>query len=305
MQHFSSADGLNIFRLPVGWQYLVGGTLGGPLNESFVSTYDGLVQSCLKTNSKCLIDIVRFSPDCTLAVYEINSLQHNYARWNGQIVGQSTGSGAPTSDDLANVWSQLATKYATSANVVFGIMNEPHDVDMGQWSATVQTVVTAIRKAGATSQWILLPGTSYTSATDFQTNSAPFLANVTNPDGKTDNLIYDIHKYYDSDGSGTSTECTTDNVDGSFKPLGNYLRTNGRQAFLSETGGGNTASCEQYVCSALDFINSYSDVYLGWTGWAAGSFDANSYQLSEVPTGNTDTALVSQCIAGKFKKPAA
>jgi hypothetical protein len=31
-------------------------------------------------------------------------------------------------------------------------MNEPHDVDINKWAATVQLVVTAIRGAGATTQ---------------------------------------------------------------------------------------------------------------------------------------------------------
>lgn len=35
-------------------------------------------------------------------------------------------------------------------------------------------------------------------------------------------------------------------------------------------------------------------------GWAAGSFDS-TYNLTETPTGDFDTTLVSKCIAGKFK----
>ena len=58
MQHFSSQDGLNIFRLPVGWQYLVNNQVGGPLDQSFFSSYDGIVQDCLQTKSRCIIDIV-------------------------------------------------------------------------------------------------------------------------------------------------------------------------------------------------------------------------------------------------------
>ena len=179
-------------------------------------------------------------------------------------------------------------------------MNEPHDLDINQWATTVQDVVTAIRKAGATKQWILLPGTGYTSAGGFESSSAPALSKVTNPDGSTTNLIYDVHRYYDTDSSGTHTDCVQDHVSDSFRPLGDYLRQNKRQAFLSETGGGNTPTCEQNVCSALDFLNSYSDVYLGWTGWGAGSFDA-SYEITETPNGDTDTSLVQKCIAGKFK----
>jgi endoglucanase len=31
MQHVAKEDNMNIFRLPVGWQYLVNNKLGGPL----------------------------------------------------------------------------------------------------------------------------------------------------------------------------------------------------------------------------------------------------------------------------------
>jgi endoglucanase len=130
MRHFVNDDKLNIFRLPVGWQYLVNNNLGGTLDATKFANYDQLVQACLATGATCIIDI------------------HNYARWNGQIIGQ----GGPTDAQFANLWTQLATKYKGTANIIFGLMNEPHDVNINTWAATVQTVVTAIRNAGATSQ---------------------------------------------------------------------------------------------------------------------------------------------------------
>ena len=54
----------------------------------------------------------------------------------------------------------------------------------------------------ATSQLILLPGNDYTSAETFISNgSADALAKVTNPDGSITGLIFDVHKYLDSDNS--------------------------------------------------------------------------------------------------------
>ena len=170
----------------------------------------------------------------------------------------------------------------------------------------MQEAVTAIRKAGATGNKILLPGTDFTSAGAFISNgSGGALIKVTNLDGSTTNLIFDVHKYLDSDNSGTHTSCTTNNAE-AFRSLGDWLRQNKRQAILTETGGGpNDASCLKAVCEQLDVLNNYSDVYLGWTGWSAGRFDS-SYELTETPTRNgngwTDVPLVTQCIAGKFKR---
>ncbi|KAF2113913.1 endo-1,4-beta-glucanase [Lophiotrema nucula] len=275
MQHFVKDDKLNAFRLPVGWQYLVNNQLGGTLDATNLANYDELLQGCLAIGSLCIIDI------------------HNYARWNGQIIGQ----GGPTNDQFTNLWTQLAKKYAGTAKVAFGVMNEPHDLTVSTWADTVQAAVTAIRNAGATSQYILMPGTDYTSAGSFiSSGSAAALLKVTNPDGTTDNLIFDVHRYLDSDNSGTNAECVTNNIDGSFSPLATWLRTNKRMAILSETGGGSTTSCETYVCQELDYLDQNADVYLGWIGWAAGSF-ATSYVLSLTPTGNTDTALAAKCFS--------
>lgn len=90
---------------------------------------------------------------------------------------------------------------------------------------------------------ILLPGTNFTSAKAFIINgSAGNLSRVLNPDGSNTGLIFDVHKYLDSDGSGTTLECVSDHVDDAFRPLAQFLVANGRKAILSETGGGNTSS---------------------------------------------------------------
>jgi len=277
MQHFYRDDGLNIFRIPVAWQFLVSSP-GGTLISSNFQQYDQTIQACLATGATCVIDI------------------HNYARWNGAIIGQ----GGPTDDQLASLWKQIATKYASQSKVAFGIMNEPHDIpDIGKWATTVQASVTAIRNAGAKTQMILLPGNNFTSAETYVSNgSLAALQKVKNPDGSTTNLIFDVHKYLDSDNSGTHTECVKDNVSTAFKPLADSLRAIKRQAILSETGGGNTASCAQYVCSQVAFLNSNSDVYLGYIAWSAGGFDS-TYELTLTPTKNgnswTDTSLMTKC----------
>ena len=69
-----------------------------------------------------------------------------------------------------------------------------------------------------------------------------------------------VHQYLDSDNKGTHADCVTvrdelrkdqcahciqQNNIGVLKTLVAFLKTKGnRQAILTETGGGNTASCE-------------------------------------------------------------
>jgi endoglucanase len=233
MTHFVKDDTFNTFRLPTGWQYLVANNLGGTLDSNNFGKYNKLVQGCLNLGAYCIIDI------------------HNYARWNGGIIGQ----GGPTDAQFVSLWMQLATQYKSNSRVVFGIMNEPHDLTVTIWAATVQKVVTAIRNTGATSQMILLPGTDYTSASNFIDNgSGAALMAVTNPGGTTTNLIFDIHKYLDSDNSGSHVECVTNNINSAFSPLATWLRSNKRQAFLSETGGGNVQSCVTYLSQQLAYL---------------------------------------------------
>lgn len=108
--------------------------------------------------------------------------------------------------------------------------NQPHDLDVWAWATSVQSAVTSIRNAGATSQMILLPGTGYTAAGSFvSSGSAAALSTVKNPNDSTTNLIFDVHQYLDSDFSGTHVDCTSNGI-GNLANLANYLRSTGRQA---------------------------------------------------------------------------
>lgn len=235
------------------------------------------MQACLATGAYCMIDI------------------HNFARWNGGIIGQ----GGPTDDQFVGLWTQLASKYASSPKVVFELMNEPHDLDMDIWAQTCQKVVTAIRNAGATSQMILLPGTNFDSAaTLVSSGSAEAMLAITNPAGTTDGLLLDIHKYLDIDNSGTHGECVTDNT-AAFGAVADFLRQKGRQGIVSETGASSAASCMTAFCAQNALINANSDVFVGLVAWAAGSF-SSSYLLSLTPSkqggGLVDNALAAQCV---------
>lgn len=52
MQHFVEDDGYNVFRLPVGWQFLVNDVLGGPIDPTNFAKYDALVQVYLFYSSR-------------------------------------------------------------------------------------------------------------------------------------------------------------------------------------------------------------------------------------------------------------
>jgi endoglucanase len=171
--HFAG-QGVNVFRIPFAWQFMQP-TVGGAISESFFARYDKTVQLALSQSTKpyVIIDL------------------HNYARWNGAVVGQ----GGPTNEQFANIWSQLAAKYKNQERIIFGIMNEPHDIQLSPWVQSVQAAVTAIRNAGATSQRILIPGLTWSHASELPREAGPALLTVKDKDGSVDKLIFDVHQY--------------------------------------------------------------------------------------------------------------
>jgi endoglucanase len=89
-----------------------------------------------------------------------------------------------------------------------------------------------------------------------------------------------------------------------FQNLCNCLRDHKQKVILAENGGSAYGcDCRDRLCEQPDNINSHSDVYLGWLGWAAGMFEYKP-TLSETPrktsSGYEDVRLVKYCIAGQF-----
>ncbi|KAL6884764.1 glycoside hydrolase family 5 protein [Trichoderma evansii] len=281
MKHFAENDGLNVFRISATWQFVTNNTVDGPLDELNWGSYNKVIDACLETGAWCMIDM------------------HNFARYNGGIIGQ----GGVDDSVFVNLWVQIAKYYEKNDKIIFGLMNEPHDIDINIWAQTCQKVVTAIRNAGATSQMILLPGTNFASVETYvSTGSADALAAIKNPDGSTDLLYFDVHKYLDINNSGSHVLCTTDNVQ-AFEDFASWLRTNKRQAIISETGASMDPSCMTDFCAQNKAIMANSDVYIGFVGWGAGSFDT-TYILTLTPLGEpgnyTDNKLMNECILDQF-----
>ena len=82
------------FRLPFGWQYMVGNNQASTsLDPTFLSKYDTLVQGVLKSGGYALLDL------------------HNYARWNGGIVGQ----GGPSNENVSEIIFAFEGRWLTIA----------------------------------------------------------------------------------------------------------------------------------------------------------------------------------------------
>ncbi|KAG0147470.1 hypothetical protein CROQUDRAFT_61622 [Cronartium quercuum f. sp. fusiforme G11] len=261
IQHFVP-EGVNLFRFPFGWQYLQP-IIKGALDPTQLATLDKYVNATIEKRSFAVIDL------------------HNYGRRDGKIVGQSD-LGA---DALVDLWTKLALHYKNRRHVIFGVMNEPHDLESKSWISVVQQVVTAIRNAGA-HNYILMPGNNWSHLKTFAEDYNGGMSSIKNPSGSTKGLIFEIHQYFDSDGSGTTKECNQDHLN-ELTSVVTLLKKDDRQALITEMGGGNTKSCADVITKFVTEVDKNYPTIAGSAIWSAGAISPDSPLIVTIKVGNT------------------
>jgi endoglucanase len=199
---------------------------------------------------------------------------HNYGRYYGNIVTDASAFGA--------FWRTLATAFKENPRVIFDTNNEYHDMDQGLVLRLNQAAIDAIRGVGATSQYIFAEGNSWSGAWTWNVTNSN-LAALSDPSGK---LVYEMHQYLDSDGSGTSANCVSGTI-GAERVAGatKWLRDNGKLGFLGEFAGGANSQCQSAVKGLLDHLKANSDVWMGASWWAAGPWWGDYIYSFEPPSG--------------------
>jgi endoglucanase len=146
-----------------------------------------------------------------------------------------------------------------------------------------QAGINGIRAVGATSQYIFAEGNSWTGASTWNvTNDS--LKTLTDPSNL---LIYEMHQYLDSDGSGSTSDCVSDTV-GVDRVEGAtaWLIANGKLGVLGEFAGGPNDVCLAALTGLLNHLQSNSDIWLGAVWWAAGpDWPPGTYASFEPPSG--------------------
>ncbi|KFY89944.1 hypothetical protein V498_06244 [Pseudogymnoascus sp. VKM F-4517 (FW-2822)] len=206
---------------------------------------------------------------------------HNYMRYNnpsqqpmsGSIIGDTSDVTAATTAQFAAFWGELARRFKDNEKVIFGLMNEPHDMDTELVLTNNQAAVNAIRAKGA-NQLIIAPGNGWTGghawAKEYPGNSpssSEVMYRITDP---ANNLAFDIHEYLDVDFSGGHLECSS-LASEHLSPLTAWLKEYNFKAMITEFGAANGTQCESYVADMLDYMAD-NEEYIGWTAWAAGPF---------------------------------
>lgn len=257
--------GMNMFRIPFLAERMAQSSLSADLDADYL---------------KNLTTVVNYITDAgKYAVIE----PHNYARYKGEIISSNA--------DFKTFWTNLAGSFKANDKVVFDCINEPHDMTTDTQTAELnQACVDGVRGAGATTQYIFVEGTSYTGAWTWTTSgNSENMGNITDT---VDNLlVYEMHQYLDSDGSGTSTECVSSTIGKErITAATTWLRENNKVGVIGELAGGDNDQCKTAVTGMLDYMVENSDVWIGALWWAAGPWWADYMYSMESPSGTGYTA---------------
>ncbi|TFK40409.1 endoglucanase [Crucibulum laeve] len=211
---------------------------------------------------------------------------HNFMRYNNAVITSTS--------NFQTWWKNLANEFKSNSKVIFDIMNEPHDIDASVVFQLNQAAVNGIRSSGATSQLILVEGTSWTGAWTWVSsgNGAAFGA-LKDPNN---NIAIEMHQYLDSDGSGTSATCVSATIGAErLAAATTWLKQNNLKGFLGELGAGSNPTCISAVKGALCSMQQ-SGVWLGALWWAAGPWWADYYQSIEPPNGPAIAQILPQAL---------
>ncbi|OQE90811.1 hypothetical protein PENNAL_c0011G06591 [Penicillium nalgiovense] len=246
--------GMNIFRIPFAIERLVPGTLTSSMDTTYLAS--------LKS--------VRIYILGGYAVVD----PRNFGRYYGNIITSTS--------DFAAFWTALASGFSSNDKVIFDTNNEFHSEDQTLVLNLNQAAINAIRAAGAKSQYIFVEGNSWSGAWTWATVNDNMKA-LTDPQ---DLIIYEMHQYLDSDGSGTSETCVSSSI-GRERVVAatQWLKDNGKRAFLGEFAGGANSVCQSAVTGMLDYLQANSDVWVGASWWSAGPWWGNYMYSFEPPSG--------------------
>jgi endoglucanase len=270
IDHFA-AKGINTIRLPFLWERLQP-VLAADLDPGELKRLDDVVQYATGRGLHVVLDV------------------HNYAAYRRQPIGTADVSAVA----LADLWRRIAQHFKGNRNTIFGLMNEPKGLKTETWLEAANSAIAAIRHTGATNL-ILVPGNGWTGAhswmgRSYGTPNAEVMLGVADP---ANNYAFEVHQYLDKDYSGTHPECRNEQIGvTTLEKFTQWLRNNGKRGFLGEFGGGSDPVCLAALDAMLTYLAENSEVWLGWTYWAAG-FWPPSYFTSVQPVNGEDRPQMS------------
>ncbi|OQE30551.1 hypothetical protein PENFLA_c003G05901 [Penicillium flavigenum] len=259
-----AGKGMNIFRVAFRMERLVPNSMTGGFDGAYLSNLTATVKAITDAGSHAVLD------------------PHNYGRYNGEIMSSTS--------DFQAFWKNVAGEFASNELVIFDTNNEYHDMDQDLVLKLNQAAIDGIREAGATSQYIFVEGNSWTGAWTWVDVNDNMKA-LTDPQDK---IVYEMHQYLDSDGSGKSETCVSTTIGKErVTAATQWLKDNNKVGVIGEFAGGVNDNCKAAITGMLDYMGDNSDVWRGALWWAAGPWWADYIFSIEPPTGVAYTGMLS------------
>jgi len=254
--------GFKTIRFPFRWERLQA-ELGEDFSETEIANIDNVVKYTTDKGGYLILD------------------PHNYGKYRNKEIGTRD---VPVSA-FVDLWTRLADRYKDNPRVIFGLMNEPHSIRADQWRPMVDRAMAGIRETGARNL-ILVPGTYWSGAHSWSSNrrgQSNARAFETLRDSAS-NFAFEVHQYFDNDYSGTSDNCQSAEIGvKSLEKFTAWLREHKHRGFLGEFGAANIPLCLEALDRMMQHIKANSDVWIGWTYWAAGAWWGD-YRFSVHPS---------------------
>ncbi|MDA7949167.1 MAG: glycoside hydrolase family 5 protein [Hyphomicrobiaceae bacterium] len=255
--------GMNTFRLPIRWERLQH-ALGEPLDEKEVARLLLTVKKLQELGAWVIVDL------------------HNYARYEETPIGTEK---VPTST-LADVWKRMAVHFKDSPRVIFGLMNEPYDIESKVWAEAANLAIAAIRETGARNL-IFVGGNTFSGTMHwYDHGNAETMLTIKDP---LDRIVFEGHLYLDAGSAGQSDYCIGPQIGVKrVEPFLRWLKENNKVGFVGEFGGGANPRCVTAIAELAALLGKNRDIILGWAYWAAGPWWPDEYFSSIEPKDGQD-----------------
>lgn len=260
---YYASKGMEVIRLPFQWEHLQP-TMNGPLNTEELQRIETVVDYANSKGMKVILDV------------------HDYGYGYGNMIGTD---GTPNAA-FADFWGKLASEFADNPDVIFGLMNEPHDQTAGQWLESANAAIAAIREAGATQQ-VLVPGTYWDGAWTWTTsdNASVIGTGIKDP---ANNFAFEVHQYLDSNGSGTNPNIASETIGVErLEAATAWAEETGNKLFLGEFGVADDPTSLAALDNMLTYMRAHPDAWQGAAYWAGGPWWGD-YMYSVEPTAGVD-----------------
>jgi endoglucanase len=282
VEYFAS-KGMNVVRLPFKWERLQP-VLNQPLDETELQNLKDAVELISENGMAVILD------------------PHNFGYYDKNQVTK-----APATDlAFGDFWARLAVEFANQDGVLFGLMNEPHDIKATDWLGAANTAIQSIRTVGARNM-VLVPGTLWSGAWTWDIDglgggsNAEVMLGVKDP---INHYAYEFHQYLDSDSSGTHATCEgADQAREGLSKVTAWLKKNKKLGFLGEFGAAANDPCLNGLKQVMNLMTDNSDVWLGSTYWAAGDWWPTDEPFNVQPRGGRDRKQMAIIAAGASRKP--